>query len=470
MIDNMLARSVTHAAIVIGVCVTTSGCGTSAFVRESTAYMQEVAAGEREALHQCATRPPAEHHTWDHRMPASEVERDCYLAVVNPASSVLVTPPQQPSGEPKPTKADPGAKQVQVLSSAELSHVTDAPTLVGQVAWPALLSRLVYRDYVSEPARNNEGACLAGREWNPLERLNRMVGRPGGSDRWESWRPEGIGCFSGDGLFYETFVFREFKVDGPVGGVITQAFIVFRGTENLKGAWWDDWVANMSMAFGITPRQFELVSKRLPLLLDELKPKGAEGTTVYTAGHSLGGGLAQTAAYIDRRRAAYAFDTSPVNAWTWMRRQKNLIKVPDPQIIRVINDYEALSAVRKVTNAANSTVLRTGRVDVTFTFPLSEHLVERTNAGFLKRAASMHSMALLACNLSARVAQGAPTAFSYPREMAAQAIAEQRHDTRREPDGINVAGLCEIPAVSEQEGCVADWIKGDINCSNTTSR
>lgn len=459
--DNM-KRAVTLFVAVAG-GVATVGCGTTTFVHESTAYIKEVAAAERANLDTCTKHQLGEHHDWDHLIPESGEERDCYLAVVNPAGRVILTPPKQPADKPK--KQD--LAEDRIMTSAELARINDAPTIVGQVAWPAMLSRLVYRDYLSEPARNGKDVCLVGREWDPLERLNRIARRPAGTDRWETWWPEGLGCFADDGLFYETFVYRQFKPDSPSGGVITRAFIVFRGTENFKGAWRDDWETNLSMTFGTAPGQFRLLSEKLPALLTALQSEGGSEMPIYTAGHSLGGGLAQAAAYLDGRvRAAYTFDTSPVTAWTWLRK-KELIKVQDPQIIRVSNDYEALSLVRKVTNAANSAVLRTGRVDVTLTFPLSERLVPHTKSSFIKRAASMHSMALLACNLSARVALGAPTAFSYPKEMAKQVIVEQEHDMYVEPKGSNVTGLCEIPALSEK-GCTADWVKGTFACKAPT--
>ena len=84
--DNV-KRAVTLFAAVVGVGVMAVGCGTSTFVRESTAYMKEVATTEREKLESCKNHPLAQHHAWDHRIPESGEDRDCYLVVVNPAGS-----------------------------------------------------------------------------------------------------------------------------------------------------------------------------------------------------------------------------------------------------------------------------------------------------------------------------------------------------------------------------------------------
>lgn len=131
-----------------------------------------------------------------------------------------------------------------------------------------------------------------------------------------------------------------------------QAVIVFRGTENDSGQLVDDWSANLASAlFNSVPGQF----------------KEVEGV-----------------------RAAYAFNTSPVAGWAWLRTRQRLhpevMPVQDPQIIRVTQDNEALGGVRTYSNAANSMVRRFGRTDVIFDCPASRAVLTLRRARWRPKA------------------------------------------------------------------------------------
>lgn len=75
------------------------------------------------------------------------------------------------------------------------------------------------------------------------------------------------------------------------------------------------------MAFNISPSQFEHVRDEMPNLVAALKAQEGPDLPIFVAGHSLGGSLAQLAVYVEPEfLAAYAFNTSQVNGWPWLRR------------------------------------------------------------------------------------------------------------------------------------------------------
>jgi hypothetical protein len=136
-----------------------------------------------------------------------------------------------------------------------------------------------------------------------------MVGdlnRAGWSCRFGHVGP--YGCESGaprcvDGLEYH--VWRR--------GRCGEAVIAFRGTDfNEIG----DWLTNLRW-FIASPLfdQYDQVQKAVPDIIRKVN-EGCRARLIVATGHSLGGGLAQHAAYADKRiEYVYAFDPSPVTAF-----------------------------------------------------------------------------------------------------------------------------------------------------------
>lgn len=92
------------------------------------------------------------------------------------------------------------------------------------------------------------------------------------------------------------------------------AVIAFRGTD---GSEIGDWLTNLHWFLGRRFfDQYDQVQVAVPDIIETLYAEGCRPRTIVSAGHSLGGGLAQHAAYADKRISyVYAFDPSPVTAF-----------------------------------------------------------------------------------------------------------------------------------------------------------
>jgi hypothetical protein len=103
------------------------------------------------------------------------------------------------------------------------------------------------------------------------------------------------------------------------GGSCREAVIAFRGTDkNDRG----DWASNFRFLYRMMPKfdQYAQVQVHIKQIVARIKKNGCAGKGIEfaTAGHSLGGGLAQQAAYADDSqsiRYVYAFDPSPVTGF-----------------------------------------------------------------------------------------------------------------------------------------------------------
>lgn len=135
--------------------------------------------------------------------------------------------------------------------------------------------------------------------------------------------PRLAGCVPASGL--EFHVWRRMDSSG-----CREVVIAFRGTDrNDLG----DWQANFRWFHRLKPNfdQYDQVREHIRQIVARVENHGCggPGVMVATAGHSLGGGLAQQAAYADARiRYVYAFDPSPVTGFfdvAEMLRQHNTI-------------------------------------------------------------------------------------------------------------------------------------------------
>lgn len=95
------------------------------------------------------------------------------------------------------------------------------------------------------------------------------------------------------------------------GGATGKCVVAFRGTDWRQAS---DWVSNFRWLRGVfrTYDQYDQVRAHIRKIVAE----NCGGGAVFATGHSLGGGLAQFAAYNDAKfRYVYAFDPSPVTGF-----------------------------------------------------------------------------------------------------------------------------------------------------------
>lgn len=149
-----------------------------------------------------------------------------------------------------------------------------------------------------------------------------------------------VGCKPGtprclDGLEYHVWRRRDCGT----------AVIAFRGTDFNEIA---DWLTNFRWFLGRRFfDQYDQVQEAVPDIIKALYGEGCRPRTIVATGHSLGGGLAQHAAYGDKRIGyVYAFDPSPVTAFFGIPFPERNAATQDLGIDRVYEAGEVLSLPR----------------------------------------------------------------------------------------------------------------------------
>jgi hypothetical protein len=306
---------------------------------------------------------------------------------------VLVTPPPLQMSR-APAASAPSTRAEGPVEA--LRHARGTVELARVLAPMAYLANVVYHRHETGDdveKRTAPEACHRGiaRSRHPLEIA--PASDTGGWRRWEN----ADGCAVEGGLFYDTFIREPMGLEAATHPVLLA--IVFRGTENTRGQFADDWTDNVLSAMGLTPRQYATAIEKLRVTqeaLGQLKKRYEDQgrvVEIYAAGHSLGGGLAQQAGYLyGNISAVFAFNTSPVTNWTQLRLwdEGRNIQNPDPVIFRIEQQGEFLDYLRFVTTRVN--LRKLARTDIEFNFG---------SPG----AFSGHSIASLTCHLAARAAQ-----------------------------------------------------------------
>lgn len=338
-----------------------------------------------------------------------------------------------------------------VTPAAEQLSSTDTPHMAKQFALMALFAKVVYRKDLDKTVRSAQGCSYL--ETGPLKldvgmpEAHDMPGSDGAkTSGWRRWDGR-VGtsavatpCVDRDGLFMETYVHYVRNRDGTGHETIDKAVIAFRGTENDR--WSEklaDWTTNFSALLGLEPHEYTLAQTAATQLVDALREHYAD-VEVYATGHSLGGGLAQQAGYLDARiKAVYAFDTTPVTNWSYLQVRQNreglackrallaqplpdrsaqeaalqacktlVIKNPYPTIYRVNHWNEGLAYVRNLTTRFNTR--RINRSDYAFFFEKD-------------RPVAAHEMGILACHLAVLMPDD-DTVFDYPKTFAQKVISK----------------------------------------------
>jgi hypothetical protein len=175
------------------------------------------------------------------------------------------------------------------------------------------------------------------------------------------------------GLYYETYVYLKQNRD------IEFAMICFRGTENHKGQFRKDWGTNIAASIGKVPKQYVVAFEKMQHLIPALK-KENPNIKIYSVGHSLGGGLAQSVGYMSKDiDAVFTFNSSPVTNWGWLA-QKGLIQNRFPTIFRLTNGGEILWHLRNVATTFSSTRFNRHDIDIQLT---EKHLFEAHSMPFM---------------------------------------------------------------------------------------
>lgn len=126
--------------------------------------------------------------------------------------------------------------------------------------------------------------------------------------------------------------------------------IVFRGTDPTS---FSDWYSNFRWVTRVLPfaDEYDQVRQNIGRIIEEAeKMSKCPNANIFAIGHSLGGGLAQLAAYSHPRiKRVYAFDSSPVTAIYDLDQATVATNSKDLLIDRVYEKGEILSLPRKLT-------------------------------------------------------------------------------------------------------------------------
>jgi len=179
--------------------------------------------------------------------------------------------------------------------------------------------------------------------------------------------------------------------------------LVFRGTDSSE---FGDWYSNARWITRIDPNSWDQYQQARDLV-GELKKKMprdfGENFEIITAGHSLGGGLAQQAAYTwDRIKLTYAFATSPVTGSSSIDTNVTPEARRGLKIFRIYEAGEVLATPRAIARSVTSLKQSNPKItEVRFNFRST--FGARGNGGGLVR---QHSIEQLACDILCRVEQG----------------------------------------------------------------
>ncbi len=184
------------------------------------------------------------------------------------------------------------------------------------------------------------------------------------------------------GLQYETWI-KNRDTAPPL------VLIVFRGTDMEQVG---DWVSNLRWVTRFIPLlwdQYDQTRAIVPRIVEQVHNELGPDVEIASAGHSLGGGLAQQAGYISKHiNTVYAFDSSTVTGFYSVKRKQRKENKKGMRIFRIYEHGEILAYLRMVMKAVYPVSNRDPKiVEIRFNFLDKGNFV------------SQHSMKRFACNL-----------------------------------------------------------------------
>lgn len=130
----------------------------------------------------------------------------------------------------------------------------------------------------------------------------------------------------------------------------TAAVLMFRGTRGLKG--WEDWFANcrwLTKFIPFTWDQYDHTHHIAGPAVATLKQRFGDKLRIFSAGHSLGGGLAQHAGYsVQDIKTIYVFNTSPITGFYSLPKEDREHNAKQMRILRIYEHGEILAYFRLV--------------------------------------------------------------------------------------------------------------------------
>lgn len=170
------------------------------------------------------------------------------------------------------------------------------------------------------------------------------------------------------------------------------AAIVFRGT---RFTMWQDWYSNCRWLTKFIPgvfdhyRQINALAKKI---VDSLKKELGSDIKIIAAGHSLGGGLAQHAAYSASDISdVFAFNPSPVTGFYSIPKSTRENNSEKLRILRIYEHGEILAYLRLVLRPFYPlTYSKPSIIEVRFNFSRADSITEH---GMERFAHGLHSIA-----------------------------------------------------------------------------
>jgi len=231
------------------------------------------------------------------------------------------------------------AGQTYQIPLSVLGDTPYGPYLHDACIFSQLCAEIYYNESDAKQQEKIKGCAHKGGLQDWLERVK--------ADGWEKlhWTAPALNtplAYTIKTLKYQLWVDRERR----------RAVVVFRGTAE-KVDWWSN--ANWLTRFvPFVNNHYKQVLAMVDPTLKVLEKELGSGFKLYTTGHSLGGGLAQTFAYASEHKAALvaAFHSSPVTGWFSLPQSRKATAGNDLKIARIYEHKEILAGFRSLAKVA----------------------------------------------------------------------------------------------------------------------